>query len=104
MPPSAALTVHARTRLIDIRADISARLWPVNTGMSSASFNQLLDEMSLLQLRFELGPAETRGQIDSREGPSDRRAPAPAGVGGATSGDSPEIPGAMPSGTFRESE
>lgn len=88
MPPSAALTVHAQTRLIDIRADISARLWPVNTGMSSASFNQLLDEMSLLQLRFELGSAETRGQIDSREGPSDRRATAPAGgAGGTTPGD-----------------
>lgn len=72
--PTPALPPHAQSRLAEIRADISARLWPVNAGMSSADFNALMDQMSLLQLNFEWrAAASTPGQIDTRAGAGDRR-------------------------------
>ena len=61
-------------RLAEIRADISTRLWPVNAGMSSQDFNELIDQMSQLQWNFELrAAASNSSQIDTRASASDRR-------------------------------
>ena len=77
---SAALTERAQLRLAEIRADISSRLWPVNAGMSSATFNELVDQMARLQLNFELRAAAINaGEIDTRAGPHDRRGFSSAG-------------------------
>jgi hypothetical protein len=68
------LTQRAQSRLAEIRADISTRLWPVNAGMSAADFNVLMDQMSRLQLNFELrAAANISDQIDTRAGERDRR-------------------------------
>ena len=73
------LSPPAQVRLAEIRADISARLGPVNAGMSSSDFNQLMDQMSLLQLNFEWRAASSAaGQIDTRAGAGDRRRVPPA--------------------------
>ena len=70
---TAALTGRAQARFATIRAEISTRLWPVNAGMSSESFNELMDQMALLQLNFELRAAAGPGTIDTRAGSGDRR-------------------------------
>ena len=75
---SAPLTERAQLRLAEIRADISSRLWPVNAGMSSAVFNELVDQMARLQLNFELrAAASNAGELDTRAGPRDRRGSSP---------------------------
>ena len=61
---TAANTLRARDRVAEIREDISTRLWRVNQGMSSASFNELMDEMALLQFRCERRFAEDRVAVD----------------------------------------
>lgn len=71
--PTAPLTTRAQVRLAEIRADISARLWPVNAGMTSASFNELMDQMARLQLNFELRASTDTADIDTRRGTGDRR-------------------------------
>ena len=73
-PPTPALSPRAQSRLAEIRADISLRLWPVNASMSSADFNALMDQMAMLQLNFEWrAAASTPGEIDTRAGAGDRR-------------------------------
>ena len=44
---------RAQRRFDEIRVDISARLWSVNSGMSSESYNDLIDGMALTQLESE---------------------------------------------------
>ena len=71
---TSASTPQAQARLAEIRAEISGRLWPVNAGMSSADFNELMDQMAQLQWNFEWRAASsTSAQIDTRAGASDRR-------------------------------
>ena len=53
-----------RARLATIRESISSRLWPVTAGMTSASFNELVDEMARMQLRGEHG-AEEANRVSS---------------------------------------
>ena len=65
------LDERAQRRLAEIRAEISSRLWPVNAGMSSASFNELMDQMARLQLNFELRAGTE--PVDTRAGAGDRR-------------------------------
>ena len=62
---TAANTIRARDRVAAIREDISTRLWRVNQGMSSASFNELMDEMALLQFRCERRIVEGSVAVDS---------------------------------------
>lgn len=62
----------AQARLAAIREDISTRLWPVNAEMSSEDFNELMDQMALLQLRFEYRAGEVP-PINRRLGAPDRR-------------------------------
>ena len=67
LPPAPTLPPRGEARLAEIRPDISARLWPVNSGMSAADFSALMDQMSRLQLSFEWRAAlGTSGQIDTR--------------------------------------
>ncbi len=67
-----ARSSSAQLRLAAIRAEISGRLWSINRGMSSAVFNELMDQMALLQFNCEQrviveGPAERRvGDLDRR--------------------------------------
>ena len=76
---SDAIPLRSRARFAEIRAEISGRLWPVNSGMSSEAFNELMDQMARLQLNFELRDAAgMAGQVNTREGPSDRRRGAPS--------------------------
>ena len=44
---------RAQRRFDEIRANISARLWLVNAGMSSESYNSMIDGMALTQLESE---------------------------------------------------
>lgn len=94
-PTPPPLTERAQVRLAEIRTDISTRLWPVNIGMSSASFNELMDQMSLLQLRFELSSSGAR-PVDTRRGPNDRRVGPPAAPSSETPPGDPPTPGAAP--------
>ena len=73
---SAAASAVAQARLATIREDISSRLRSVNQGMSSVEFNALMDQMALLQLKFEQRAAEEMVEIDRRIGEADRRADA----------------------------
>lgn len=89
-----ALTERAQARFAAIRSDISTRLWPVNVGMSSASFNELMDQMAMLQLNFEVRAAAGPGSIETRAGAADRR--------GASSFAPPDTKSAAPKGTSDE--
>lgn len=51
--PTPADILRSQLRLAAIREDISTRLWPVNQGMSSVSFNELMDQMAVLQFCSE---------------------------------------------------
>ena len=44
---------RAQRRFDEIRANISARLWSVNSGMNSERYNDLIDGMALTQLESE---------------------------------------------------
>ena len=82
--PPTMLSERALVRLAEIRSDISARLWPVNAGMTSESFNELMDQMALLQLNFELRAAAGNAQVDTRAGVKDRRGQAAVAPPGGT--------------------
>jgi hypothetical protein len=71
--PTRAETTRAQLRLAAIREEISGRLWPVNAGMSSAAYNEMMDGMSLLQLNAESRCAGGPAHLDTRLGPLDRR-------------------------------
>jgi hypothetical protein len=71
--PTPADLKRAQFRLAVIREDISTRLWPVNAGMSSHAFNELMDQMALLQFTFEQRVAHDHLAIDRRLGVPDRR-------------------------------
>ena len=71
--PTPAQTSRAQLRLADIRSEISGRLWSINAGMSSAAYNELMDQMSILQLNAELRDAGSPGHVDTRVGRADRR-------------------------------
>ena len=71
--PSAAEIQRAKLRVAEIRVDISTRLWPVNAGMSSAMFNDLMDRMALLQFNCEQRYTEELREGDRRLGALDRR-------------------------------
>jgi hypothetical protein len=71
--PTPAELKRAQSRLAAIREDISTRLWPVNAGMSSHAFNELMDQMALLQFTFEQRVAHDHLVIDRRLGAPDRR-------------------------------
>ena len=71
---TSASTPQAQARLAEIRAEISGRLWPVNAGMSSADFNELMDQMAQLQWNFERRAIQSMtGQVNTRAGHIDRR-------------------------------
>jgi hypothetical protein len=63
---------RAQARLATIREEISTRLWPVNAGMSSRDFNELMDQMALLQFSFEYRAGKTPS-VDRRLGVGERR-------------------------------
>ena len=67
------LTPRTLLRLAEIRAELSSRLSPVGAGMTSAAFDELMDQMSQLQLTFELRALGASGYVDTRSGPNDRR-------------------------------
>ena len=71
--PTVEETNRAQLRFEAIRAAISGRLWPVNAGMSSATYNDLIDQMSLLQLNDESREVGGKAHVDTRLGPLDRR-------------------------------
>ncbi len=64
---------RAQQRIAAIREEISTRLWPVNSGMSSEMFNDLMDRMALLQYNFEQRVVEDGREGDRRRGELDRR-------------------------------
>ena len=64
---------RAQQRIAAIREEISTRLWPVNSGMSSDMFNDLMDRMALLQYNFEQRVFEDGREGDRRLGELDRR-------------------------------
>lgn len=71
--PTPAEIKRAQLRIAAIREEISSRLWPVNAGMSSDMFNDLMDRMALLQYNFErrivddgLSGERRRGELDRR--------------------------------------
>ena len=67
---------HLRlARLVEIREDISTRLWHINAGMSSERFNALMDGMALLQYNCERRVESGFDDAERREGPPDRRFP-----------------------------
>ena len=70
---SPADLLRAETRIAAIREDISGRLWSVNQGMCRVSFNELMDNMALLQFNFERRIAEEGMDGDRRIGQADRR-------------------------------
>ena len=57
-----------RARLATIRENISSRLWPVTAGMTSASFNELVDQMARIQLCGEQGADEVNRVSSPRPG------------------------------------
>ena len=57
-----------RARLATIREDISSRLWPVTAGMTSGSFNELVDQMARIQLQGEQGAEELNRVASLRPG------------------------------------
>jgi hypothetical protein len=63
---------RAQARLAAIREEISTRLWPVNAGMSSRDFNELMDQMALLQFSFEYRAGKPPS-VDRRLGVGERR-------------------------------
>ena len=65
---------RAHIRLASIREDISTRLWPVNAGMTSPDFNELMDQMALLQFNGEERVADEHRALDRHRGQSDRGA------------------------------
>ena len=65
--------LRSRARLAEIREDISSRLWSVNQGMSSVNFNELMDQMALLQFSCERRIAEGQNEGNKRVGPPERR-------------------------------
>ena len=69
------LTPSTLLRLAEIRAEISSRLSPISIGMPSAAFDELMDQISHLQLSFELRALGASGYVDTRSGPNDRRGP-----------------------------
>ena len=71
--PTPADDKRARCRLASIREDISTRLWPVMQGMSSPSFNELMDHMALLQFRGEQQTVDDHCALERRLGQADRR-------------------------------
>ncbi|CAN5905966.1 hypothetical protein BH11GEM1_BH11GEM1_05970 [soil metagenome] len=71
--PSTAEIRRAQLRVAAIREDISTRLWPVNAGMSSLMFNDLMDRMALLQFNCERRYSEQLREGDRRLGLIDRR-------------------------------
>ena len=75
MSAPAAAAERAQVRLREIRADISARLWSINQGMSSPAFNGLIDQMALVQFNGEQNLVAELNDVDRRLGESDRRAP-----------------------------
>ena len=64
---------RAQNRLASIREDISTRLWPVMQGMSSPSFNELMDHMAQLQFQGEQRTVDEHRALDRRLGMADRR-------------------------------
>ncbi|MDQ2666363.1 MAG: hypothetical protein M3Z05_10170 [Gemmatimonadota bacterium] len=73
MPPSPAEQQRLTARLAEIRAEISARLRPVNREMSTDLFNELMDQMAMVQLNGELRNAGRDEQVETRSGQTDRR-------------------------------
>ena len=71
--PTPADLKRAQSRLALIREDISTRLWPVMQGMSSPSFNELMDHMAALQLKGEQRTMDAHLALDRRLGQVDRR-------------------------------
>ena len=71
--PTAADLKRAQLRIAVIRADISTRLWPVNSGMSSDMFSDMMDRMALLQYTFEQRTANEVHEGERRRGELDRR-------------------------------
>ena len=71
--PTPADLKRAQCRMAVIRDDISTRLWPVMQGMSSPSFNELMDHMALLQFRGEQQTMDDHRALDRRLGQADRR-------------------------------
>ena len=63
---------RAQARLATIREEISTRLWSVNAGMSSSDFNELIDQMALLQFSFEYRDRKPP-RVDRRLGVGERR-------------------------------
>ncbi|CAN5908007.1 hypothetical protein BH11GEM2_BH11GEM2_35010 [soil metagenome] len=83
--PTPADILRAQVRLAEIREDISSRLWNVNQGMSSASFNEVMDQMAVLQFSCERRIVEGALDGERRLGQLDRRTlSALRGTAGAT--------------------
>ena len=72
-PPPPDEITRAQLRIAAIRADISSRLGPVNSGMSPDMFNDLMDRMALLQYNFEQRAMEESRDGERRRGELDRR-------------------------------
>ena len=70
---SDSLLEQRTLRLAGIREDISSRLWPIMTGMSSGDFNMLMDGMALLQYNCEARVSAGYRESERREGLPDRR-------------------------------
>ncbi|CAN5918872.1 hypothetical protein BH11GEM1_BH11GEM1_17100 [soil metagenome] len=64
---------RAQLRIAAIRDEISSRLWPVNSGMSTEMFNDLMDRMALLQYNFEQRIVTEGREGERRQGELDRR-------------------------------
>ena len=71
--PTPAEIERAQLRVAAIREEISTRLWPVNSGMSTDMFNDLMDRMALLQYNFERRIVEEGREGERRRGELDRR-------------------------------
>lgn len=71
--PTPAEIKRAQLRVAAIREEISGRLWPVNSGMSTDMFNDLMDRMALLQYNFEQRIVEEGREGERRRGELDRR-------------------------------
>lgn len=64
--PSTAKVRNAQVRVAAIRDDTSTRLWPVNAGMSSLVFNDLMDRIPLLQFNCDRRYSEQLREGDRR--------------------------------------
>lgn len=71
--PSSADIARAQLRVAAIRVEISSRLWSVNQGMNRFKFNELMDQMALLQFNCERRTIEETRDGERRLGQPDRR-------------------------------